>query len=133
MAAIGVLDCGPARAKQAPGLCRQDPFVARDPSHRIAYATLGLTDTVIWCGIDVGHPGRPSCADDGFRLVPGNCDATAAEGRAAETQRRHFNRSPSNLSLFESGHSALSCCRCARLRPRLPRLTFDEVTRWEQS
>ena len=110
MAAFGVLGRGRARAKQASDLCRQHPFVARDPAHRIADATLGLADTVIGGGIDVGHPGRPGGADDRFGLLPGDRDATAAEGRAAEAQLRHFNRSPSNPSLLETRHRALSCC-----------------------
>ncbi len=107
IAPFRVLGRGPARAKQASDLCRQHPFVARDPAHRITDATLGLADTVIGGGIDVGHPGRPGGADDRFGLLPGDRDATAAEGRAAEAQLRHFNRSPSNPSPFESGHRSL--------------------------
>ncbi len=116
MAAFSVVGRGRARTKQASDLCRQHPFVARHPAHGIADTTLGLADTVIWCRVDVGHSGRPGCTDDGFRLLPGDRDTTAAERRAAETQLRHFNRSPSNSSLLESGHRALSCCRFTSLR-----------------
>src|SRR5438105_15030347 len=114
MTSFVILGRGPARTQQASNFCRQDPFVARDPTHRIADATLGLADTVIRSRVDVAHSGRPGSADDGFGLLPRNRDAAAAEGRAAETQRRHLNRSSSNPSLLETGHCARSSCRSQR-------------------
>ena len=79
IAAFRVRGRGPARTQQASDFCRQYPFVARDPAHCIADATLGLADTVIGRRVDVAHPGRPggarrsprpSCRETSMRLPP---------------------------------------------------------------
>ena len=96
------------RTEQTSNLRRQHPFVARFPAHRVADATLGAAKTVIGCGVDIAHPGRPGGVHDGFGFAAADLDATTPEGRAAETQRRDFERGPSDPALLENRHRAIS-------------------------
>src|SRR5271156_1990858 len=96
------------RTEQTSDFRRQHPFVARFPAHCVADATLGPAKTVIGRRVDIAHSGRPGGVHDGFGFEPADIDATTPEGCAAETQRRDFERSPSNPALLENRHRAIS-------------------------
>src|SRR5271154_2902974 len=97
-----------ARTEQTSNFRRQHPIIARFPAHCISDATLGLTETVIGGGVDIAHSGRPGGVHDGFGFAMADLDATTPEGSAAETQRRDFERSPSDPALLENRHRAIS-------------------------
>src|SRR5271167_1154841 len=96
------------RTEQTSNLRRQHPFVARFPAHRIADATLRLAEAVEGRRVDIAHPSRPGGAHDGFGFAAADVDATTPEGRAAETQRRDFERGPTDPALLENRHRAIS-------------------------
>src|SRR6516162_3721769 len=96
------------RSKQATGFCRQHPFVARRPPHRVSHAAFGLAEAVKRRRIDIAHPRHPGGSHDGFSLLTADRDATPAKRRTAEAQRRNFQRGSPDLPLLESRHRA-SC------------------------
>src|SRR5262249_48509314 len=95
---------------------RQNPFVARDRTQRVTDASLGLSEAVVGCGVDIAHPGRPRRAYNCFGLLAAHRYPVTPHRRGAQPQRSYFERGSSEWASFEIRHPAISV-GCRFLKP----------------
>jgi hypothetical protein len=98
---------GRVAAQQPADLGGEHPLASRTVAQRVADATLGLPDPVIWGGINVAHAGGPGGAHDFFCGGAGDSDLAAAQGRTAKTELGYMQARVSDLSQREFSYLTL--------------------------
>lgn len=96
-----------ARPQEPADLGREHPLIALLGAQRVADGALGLAEPVIGRGVDIAHASLPRGADNRLGFGARDRDAGAAEGGAAQPERRHFERGSPDPALWKSRHPLL--------------------------